>query len=503
MNREELKEAAPYIIGVGIAGIVICAVWHKENKKPEDLAKSTPIKGKDNLLPEQKIPKELTVPSDCSGVYFGKSKANPAGYIGKPATVDGHVLVVGSTGTGKTTAIANPSLMTWKGSTISLFIKGCHGEYVNRRRAEGRKVIVFEPESKGDNLIRYEFFATIEDRPETIVGTAIDMAEMLLPLLLEDKDPIWRQAAQAYLTGAIIYGYSIGLNFVETLELLLEHPVKKIASLIMDSGSDRAIAFISKIYAADKKLRSSTDFELVSLTKLMSPEMLEAFTPCEGCEILDWQQLNTSTEPVDIVLVIPEEKLNQWGPMVGLMLSQLIHSLECRPERTYDERELPPILIVVDEFSRLGKIQPIINGLNTLRSRGITFLLLVQSLASLDQIYGANSRRIIMENCRYQIILSLADKESQALFSQLIGTTATIEQSSSASESCDLSLDPPKIGFGYSESQQWSRGRRPLIYPHEFQTLKGVICVTPYGPFQINKAPKYFIPRKDDNNESK
>lgn len=205
MEKIELNKAAPYIIGAGVAGVVIYAIWHKENKKPDDRAKSTPINGEDNLLPEQKIPKKLMVPSDCSGVYFGKSKANPAEYIGKPATVDGHVLVVGSTGTGKTTAIANPSLMTWKGSTVSLLIKGCHKEYVNRRRAEGRKVIVFEPERMGNNLVRYDFFAPIDHEPENLLGIAMDMAEILLPLLLEDKDPIWRQAAQAYLAGSIIF----------------------------------------------------------------------------------------------------------------------------------------------------------------------------------------------------------------------------------------------------------------------------------------------------------
>lgn len=508
MSYEKFVEAAPYVAGAGIAGVVgifAYAFCQEEKQKPEGRAKSTPIKGEDNLLPKQKIPKELIVPSDCSGVCFGKSQAYPAGYIGKSATEDGHILVVGSTGSGKTTAIANPSLEAWKGFTVSTFIKGSQEEFVDQRRAEGRKVIVFDPERMENNLVRYDFFAPFGHEPENLVGIAMDIAEILLPLLPEDKDPIWKQAAQTYLTGAIIYGYSIGMSFVKTLRMLLEHPVKGIASLIMDSGSDQAIAFISKIYAADKKLRSGTDFELVPLTRLMSSEMLEAFTPCERCEVLDWQQLNISTEPIDIVLVIPEAKLDLWGPMLGLMLSQLIRSLERRPERTYDAQELPPILIMVDEFPRFGEILPIINGLNTLRSRGVTFLLLVQSLASMDQIYGSNARRIIMENCRYQIILSLADKESQEYFSKLVGTTATIERSSSSSESCDLSIIPPQIGFGYSESQQYSMGRRPLIYPHVFQTQKDIICVTPYGVCQIKKSPQYFKSMKGkramDNNQ--
>lgn len=75
------------------------------------------------------------------------------------------------------------------------------------------------------------------------------------------------------------------------------------------------------------------------------------------------------------------------------MLNQLINTLEARPARTYGKYELPPLLIMLDEFPRLGKIPDIQQGLSTLRSRGVTFALCIQSLAQLDEIYGENVRK--------------------------------------------------------------------------------------------------------------
>ena len=77
------------------------------------------------------------------------------------------------------------------------------------------------------------------------------------------------------------------------------------------------------------------------------------------------------------------------------MCGQMITTFEQRPRRTYNEKELPPILVLLDEFARLGKIPEIIDGLMTLRSAGVTFVLFVQSIASLDVIYGRDTARVI------------------------------------------------------------------------------------------------------------
>ena len=121
-----------------------------------------------------------------------------------------------------------------------------------------------------------------------------------------------------------------------------------------------------------------------------------------------------------------------------MMLTQLIRTLERRPDKFSNERKLPPILLLLDEFPRLGKIDVIQNAVSTLRSKGVTICLVVQSLAQLDKIYGKESRQIIADNCQYKAILGVTDPENQKTISDMIGTINVRQNSINDSSSRSL-----------------------------------------------------------------
>ena len=163
-----------------------------------------------------------------------------------------------------------------------------------------------------------------------------------------------------------------------------------------------------------------------------------------------------------------------------------------RPERTYNDNDLfPPLLISLDEFNRIGKIPAILNGLMTLRSRGITFLLLMQSLASLDLTYGELWSRSILENCSMKLVLRASEPKSQELISALVGSTSMVNMSSSSSISLS-SLFSPGVNWGGSKSTSFSASRRTLIFPEALATLDTVLCITPLGTFHAVKEPCYY-----------
>ena len=145
----------------------------------------------------------------------------------------------------------------------------------------------------------------------------------------------------------------------------------------------------------------------------------EAFTPED--DMLRWEDLETH----NIYIRIPEDKLGQWDGAITLMLTQLIRTLERRPDRYGKDgklKKLPPVLLLLDEFPRLGKMDVIQNAVSTLRSKGVTICLLVQSLTQLDKIYGKETRQIIVDNCQYKAILNVTDPENQRIFSDIIGS---------------------------------------------------------------------------------
>jgi len=51
------------------------------------------------------------------GVFFG---ARGGQYVVKPESMDGHVLVVGGTGSGKSSCVAIPTLRSWKGAVFAV-----------------------------------------------------------------------------------------------------------------------------------------------------------------------------------------------------------------------------------------------------------------------------------------------------------------------------------------------------------------------------------------------
>ncbi len=171
--------------------------------------------------------------------------------------------------------------------------------------------------------------------------------------------------------------------------------------------------------------------------------------------------------------------------MTTLMINQLIKTLERRADKHSSlGKTLKPILILLDEFPRLGTCHAIKNGLATLRSRGVTFALFIQNLAQLDERYGVNGRRDILGCCSYKGLLSVTEPDDQEYFSRLIGTFKTGQKSVSANFTSDDEL------LGYTVNICETRER--IIEPEELGILeKDFILITPRGFCRIDKASFY------------
>lgn len=158
------------------------------------------------------------------------------------------------------------------------------------------------------------------------------------------------------------------------------------------------------------------------------------------------------------------------------MVSQFMRHFEKRPDLTET-----PILFMLDEFARLGKIAGIENAFATLRSKKITICAVVQSLAQIDLIYGEPTRRVIVDNCQYVAVFAVTDATSQQYFSSLIGGRYSWN---------------PSVGVGVSRppaaNAGLNRNREPLIYPEQLATLEIIVLLTPKGIFRMEKIPFFY-----------
>ena len=85
------------------------------------------------------------------------------------------------------------------------------------------------------------------------------------------------------------------------------------------------------------------------------------------------------------------------------------------------EEETTPILLIIDEFARLGRMEGIFNALATLRSKKVSIMLAFQSLAQCEVIYSKEETRVLTENCRVKVICECADGETSKTISGWCG----------------------------------------------------------------------------------
>lgn len=125
-------------------------------------------------------------------------------------------------------------------------------------------------------------------------------------------------------------------------------------------------------------------------------------------------------EQNSIYIFIPDEKLKIYGDLLRIITAQSMEYFSSRPP---EHKQM--ILFCLDEFASFGKLQ-ITEALRKLRKRHIRIMVLTQSLADLDMIYGKDERKAMLGNFKFSVLLGCKDTETQEYFSKMIGEKHTL-----------------------------------------------------------------------------
>jgi type IV secretory pathway TraG/TraD family ATPase VirD4 len=210
-----------------------------------------------------------------------------------------------------------------------------------------------------------------------------------------------------------------------------------------------------------------------------------------ACKLITWEDLET----LDIFVRIDQRRLDQWGRIVGMLITQVVRSLEGRPDKhSLEGEKLEPVLLLLDEFPRF-KMEVIVGALETLRSKKVTIALFCQSLADLEGVYDENTSRRIMDNCHFKAILNAGDPKSQQLFSILVGTKCVVIKGINSNYSFDQG-NVSGVGINLGEST------KPVIEPHEFASLNCIVLLHPEG-FSFVDNPSHLLPNHPKNTDNR
>lgn len=406
--------------------------------------------------------------NSVNGFVFGKSGST---YITKPEDTDGHMLIIGGAGSGKTSGIAIPTLMSWKNRVFAIDIKGELYEKTKDKR-DTHNIKVFNPTDRYS--FGYDPFYVLDNSTDISLD-ARNLAIALISLSPDVKDPFWIKSAQTLLTGLIIYYFSIGFDFSSTMKTIKSSSVKNQIEMIMKSDMDKAKLEISQFVDMDEKTLSGIFSEVSNhITVFATNDDLQRALSRSSSAITPKDLENG----YDIYCCIPEEKLDPWKDLFAMMINQFLKEFEKR-----SESNTTPILFLIDEFARLGKIESIANGLATLRSKKIHIALFVQSKAQLNVNYGKDMAEVITDNCSYKAILRASEPTTQEWCSKLVGTYDKEKKSNS--------YNADMIGIGKGTGTSKTTEEKKIIKPEEFAYLEDIVCIFPNGYKRIDKI-KYW-----------
>ena len=252
---------------------------------------------------------------------------------------------------------------------------------------------------------------------------------------------------------------------------------------IRDAASNAKRIASAAVNAPESGTRESIiSTALADLTSFADPDI--QYITCNND--IDFKDIGR--RPTVVFLIIPDEKENR-HVFASLFITQAYKALvelASGPEGIGGKCP-SPVNFIVDEFANMPVIPGMDNKITVARSRGISFMLIIQALSQLNAKYTADVAKIISSNCNMQVFLASNDNETAEYFSKICGEKTTREKNVSISQEG-------------KESISYSLASRALIKPEELLTLPegtSIVKLLREQPAKLNqvafwKDPSYI-----------
>ncbi|MAZ40042.1 MAG: hypothetical protein CMF49_07955 [Legionellales bacterium] len=315
-----------------------------------------------------------------SGIMVGK-------HWGQALRVGGfeHVLGFAPTGSGKTSAIAIPNLLTWHGSCIANDLKLTLWETTKAYREEklNQKCFLFSPTDTTKKTHRYNPLSAIRTDSCYLVADCQRLSHLLVPHQHKES-PMWGQLARQLLVALLIYikvtdGCKATLSQLNAI-LKQKNLVAWLKITNDEDGLPEAFYKNSQTFLSQpEKTQGSTLATLNAQFELYGdPNIAYATSACD----FDIHALRK--EKITIYIGIPANDLTRLAPLITIFWEQVIYAMLSHIPK---KNEPVPLLCLMDEFGALSRMDVLRNALKLLREYRVRCVLLIQQLAQLKEHY--------------------------------------------------------------------------------------------------------------------
>ena len=426
---------------------------------------------------------------------------------------DIHCLMIGASGIGKTAFFLYPNLEYACASGMSWLALDSKGDLARNygtiaKNCYGYNVSVIDlrnpTRSDGNNLLtlvnRYMDIARKDPKNLAARAKAEKYAKILAKTIVNPdgddsnrgQNAFFYDAAEGLLTSVI-------LMLAEFLPPDKEHPQERrhivsVFKLVQDllepskvKGKSHFQLLMGKL-PPDHKARWFAGAALNSAEQAMASVMstvlsrLNAFLDSELEQVLCFDSAidaeKFASEKSAIFLILPEEDTTK-NFMAGLIIQNLSRELFAVADEN-DGKLQNRVVLYCDEFGTMPPFD-VLPLFSAGRSRRLTLVPIIQSLAQLEKNYGKEGSEIIQDNCQDTIFGGFAPNSQTAeVLSKALGNRTVLSGSVSRGKN-----DP---------SQSLQMMERPLLTPDELKSIpKGNFIVQKTGQHPMRTRLRLFL----------
>jgi len=470
-DPQVVRAMAGGLIGGGflLAGLIY-ALW----------ARGAPLHGAARFARESEIKRQGFRSS--VGIVLGRKGGRFLTFGGSE-----HIIVEAPTRSGKGTGIVIPNLLTWQGSVVVLDVKReNYDASAGFRSHYGQDVYLFNPTDREGRTARYNPLAYIDRTDADDVIIELQKIATMLFVAPDHGEAFWANGARTGFAGVgawiaetsdepltmgAIYRHLNQGDARGFFQKELNNPSLKLSvgcrTALADfaGGSDNSFADVKKT--------------ITNVLGLWLNPLVDAATAASD---FDLRQLRK--RPISIYLGVSPDEIGRIAPLYNLLFQQLID---------LNVRELPnettpiPVLVILDEFARLGRASVIASAFSYVAGYGIRLLPVIQSRSQLRGVYGEHVADEIVANCGVEVAFTPKELRVANDLSDRIGYIGQ--------ESVTKSLTIN--GLLANRSKSISEQRRALMLPQELMQFSADKLILLRGgiPPIIGNKITYFSSR--------
>ena len=356
-----------------------------------------------------------------------------------------HVLCYAPTRSGKGVGLIVPTLLSWGESAVITDLKGELWELTAgwRKQYAGNQVLRFEPASINGGA-HWNPLEEIRLGSEFEVGDVQNLATLIVDPDGKGLESHWQKSAQALLVGLILHalyqakssgGATPSLSDIDSL---LSNPNRDIGELWMEmftlpplSGQNCRI-----VNASGRDMLDRPEEEAGSVLSTAKSYLSLYRDPVVRENIADShfqvRDLMHHDDPVSLYIVTRPTDKARLRPLIRILLNMIVRLLADRiefeggrPKPVYKHR----LLMMLDEFPSLGKLEILQESLAFLAGYGIKCYLICQDINQLKSSRtGYGQDESITSNCHIQNAFPPNRVETAEHLSKLTGQTTIVKE---------------------------------------------------------------------------